>query len=94
MKKTELIETIAEAANIPKSTAGLALDAVIDGITAALKSGDSITLLGLGTFLVRERAARKGHNPRTGAAIEIKAAKIPGFKAGKALKDAVQGIKE
>lgn len=89
MNKTELIEAIASAADIPKTTAGKALDAVMDSITNALKSGDSVVLVGFGTFAVKERAARIGRNPKTREEIEIPASKVPGFKAGKALKDAV-----
>ena len=89
MNKTELIEAIAASADIPKAAAGRALDAVVDSITGALKSGDSVALVGFGTFGVKDRAARTGRNPQTGAPIQIKAARVPGFKAGKALKDAV-----
>lgn len=89
MNKTELIEAIAASADIPKTTAGKALDAVIDSITNALKSGDSVVLVGFGTFAVKERAARTGRNPKTREEIAIPASKVPGFKAGKALKDAV-----
>lgn len=89
MNKSELIDAIAASADIPKATAGRALDAVIDSVTEALKTGDSVVLVGFGTFSVKERAARVGRNPQTGEPINIEAAKIPGFKAGKALKDAV-----
>ena len=89
MNKTELIDAIAASADIPKAAAGRALDAVVDSITGALKSGDSVALVGFGTFGVKDRAARTGRNPQTGAAIQIPAARVPGFKAGKALKDAV-----
>ncbi len=89
MNKSELIDAIAEKADISKAAAGRALDATLDAITGALKSGDQVTLIGFGTFLVRERASRVGRNPRTGEAMTIAAAKIPSFKAGKALKDAV-----
>ncbi|WP_237068260.1 HU family DNA-binding protein [Microbulbifer guangxiensis] len=89
MNKSELIEAIAESADIPKAAAGRALDAMVDSITEALKKGDQVALVGFGTFAVKERAARTGRNPRTGDPIEIAAAKIPNFKAGKALKDAV-----
>ena len=89
MNKTELIDAVAEAAGLSKADAGRAVDAVVDTITDTLKGGDSVTLVGFGTFLVRERAARTGRNPQTGATIEIKAANAPAFKAGKALKDAV-----
>ena len=89
MNKSELIDAIAASADISKAEAGRALDAVLDSITGALKTGDSVVLVGFGTFAVKERAARTGRNPQTGAPIEIEAARIPGFKAGKALKDAV-----
>jgi DNA-binding protein HU-beta len=89
VNKSELIEAIAASADIPKATAGRALDAVIESVTKTLAAGDSVTLVGFGTFAVKERAARTGRNPQTGKAINIAAAKIPGFKAGKALKDAV-----
>lgn len=89
MNKSELVDAIASAADLPKTAAGRALDAVIGAITAELKDGGSVSLVGFGVFSVKERAARTGRNPRTGEAIEIAAAKIPNFKAGKALKDAV-----
>lgn len=89
MNKSELIEAMAEAADIPKAAAGRALDGMVDAVIEALKSGDQVSLVGFGTFSVKERAARTGRNPQTGATIEIAASKIPGFKAGKALKDAV-----
>ena len=89
MNKTELIEHIAATADIPKVTAGKALDAVIGAITATLKNEDSVTLVGFGTFSVAQRKARSGRDPRTKEAIEIKASKLPKFKPGKALKDAV-----
>jgi len=89
MNKTELIDAVADAADLSKADAGRAVDAVVETITGALKGGDSVTLVGFGTFLVRARAARTGRNPQTGATIEIKAANAPAFKAGKALKDAV-----
>ena len=89
MNKTELIEAIAASADIPKAAAGRALDAVVDSITGALKNGDSVVLVGFGTFSVKERAARTGRNPQTGAEIKIAAAKVAGFKAGQALRDAV-----
>ena len=89
MNKTELIEAIAESADLPKAAATRALDAVIDSITGSLKKGDQVVLVGFGTFSVKERAARTGRNPQTGAEIQIAAAKVPSFKAGKALKDAV-----
>lgn len=89
MNKSELIDRVAASADIPKAVAGRALDAVIESITTALQEGDSVVLVGFGTFAVKDRAARTGRNPQTGNPIEIAAAKIPGFKAGKALKDAV-----
>lgn len=89
MNKSELIEAIAASADIPKAAAARALEAMVDSITGALKKGDQVALVGFGTFAVKERAARTGRNPRTGEPIEIAAAKIPSFKAGKALKDAV-----
>ena len=89
MNKAELIEAIADAADLTKAEAGRALDGLVDAITAALKDGDTVSLVGFGSFQVKERAARQGRNPQTGATIDIAAAKIPSFKAGKALKDAV-----
>ena len=89
MNKAELIEAIAESADLSKASATRALDAVIDSVTNALKSGDQVSLVGFGTFAVKERSARTGRNPQTGQPIEIAAAKVPGFKPGKALKDAV-----
>ncbi|HEY0720228.1 MAG TPA: nucleoid-associated protein HU-beta [Gammaproteobacteria bacterium] len=89
MNKSELIDAVAAGADISKAAAGRALDAMIDAVTKALKDGDQVTLVGFGTFLVRERAERTGRNPQTGKEITIKAAKNPSFRAGKALKDAV-----
>ncbi|WP_068635118.1 HU family DNA-binding protein [Thauera butanivorans] len=89
MNKSELIDVIATQAEISKATAGRALDAVVAGVVDALKSGDSVTLVGFGSFYVGERAARTGRNPRTGKNIKIQAAKVPKFRAGKGLKDAV-----
>lgn len=89
MNKTELIDAIAASADLPKAAAGRALDAMVDTITQALKDNDQVVLVGFGTFSVKDRAARTGRNPQTGEAIQIAAAKVPGFKAGKALKDAV-----
>lgn len=89
MNKQELIENIAASADITKAAAGRALDSMIDSITDSLKSGDSVVLVGFGTFSVRDRAARMGRNPQTGEEIHIQAAKVPAFKAGKALKGAV-----
>lgn len=89
MNKTELIAAVAEAAGISKADATKAVAATFDAITAALAEGDKVSLVGFGTFAVKERAARTGLNPRTKETIEIPAAKTPSFKAGKALKDAV-----
>ncbi len=89
MNKTDLVTAIADDTGMNKSDAGKALEATIDAVTKALKGGDSVALVGFGTFSVKERAARTGRNPRTGETINIKASKIPSFKAGKALKDAV-----
>jgi len=89
LNKQELIDNMADSADISKAAAGRALDAMISSISGALKKGDSLTLVGFGTFSVRSRAARSGRNPKTGETIQIKAAKVPAFKAGKALKDAV-----
>jgi len=89
MNKTELVDQIAEAAEISKAAAGRALDAAVAAVKGALKNGDSVSLIGFGTFYVGERAARTGRNPRTGKALKIKAAKVPKFRAGKGLKDAV-----
>ena len=89
MNKTELVSAIAESANLSKADATGALDGMVAAITEALKSGDQVTLIGFGSFSIKERAARTGRNPRTGDPIEIKASKIPSFKAGKVLKDAV-----
>ncbi len=90
MNKTELIDAIAAAADLPKASAGRALDAVLDTITHELKNKEQVTLVGFGTFSVKERSARSGRNPQTGATIQIAASTVPGFKAGKALKDAVK----
>jgi len=89
MNKTELVDAMADSADISKAAAGRALDGLVEAITAALKEGDQVNVVGFGSFSVRERAARTGRNPQTGAAIEIKASKNPAFKAGKVLKDAV-----
>ncbi len=89
MNKSDLIEAVAKKTDLSKADAGRAIDAVFDSITAALRKGDKVSLVGFGTFGVRKRAARKGRNPKTGATIQIKAGKTPGFKSGKALKDAV-----
>ena len=89
MNKTELIDQVAESADLSKADAARAVDAVISSVTKALKKGDSVTVVGFGTFQVRERAVRTGRNPKTGDTINIAASKNPAFKAGKALKDAV-----
>ena len=89
MNKSELIEAIAASADIPKAAASRALDAMVDTVTESLKKGDSVSLVGFGTFSVKERAARTGRNPQTGQPIQISAAKVPTFKAGKALQDSV-----
>ena len=90
MNKSELIDHIASQADISKAAATRALDAVIGGIKATLKKNNSVSLVGFGTFSVTKRAARSGRNPRTGATIKIKAAKVPKFRPGKALKDALK----
>jgi DNA-binding protein HU-beta len=89
VNKQELIDAIAESADLSKASAGRALDATLDSIRIALKKGGTISLVGFGTFYIGKRAARTGRNPRTGDAIKIKAAKVPKFRAGKALKDAI-----
>ena len=89
MNKAELIDSVAEASDISKAAATRAVDAVLDNITGALKKDEQVTLVGFGTFTVRNRAARIGRNPQTGEAIQIKASRVPGFKPGKALKNAV-----
>jgi DNA-binding protein HU-beta len=89
MNKAELIEAIAESADLNKASATRALEAMIDSITKTLQNGGTVTVSGFGTFSVRERAAREGRNPRTGETIQIAASKAPGFKAGKAFKDAL-----
>lgn len=89
MNKSELIDQISESADISKTAASRALDATIEAVTGSLKNAESVALVGFGTFLVRERAARTGRNPKTGETIQIAAAKVPAFKPGKALKDAL-----
>ena len=88
MNKSDLIDAIALSADISKAAAGRALEATVDSITEALQAGDQVALVGFGTFQVKDRAARSGRNPQTGETIQIKASNVPGFKAGKALKDA------
>jgi len=90
MTKGELIEKVASGARLSKADAARAIDATIGSITSTLKKGQSVTLVGFGTFKVSKRKARKGRNPRTGEVITIKAAKVPRFSAGKSLKDAVK----
>ena len=89
MNKSELIDAIASGADISKASAGRALDSMVDTITESLRQGNQVALVGFGTFSVKDRAARQGRNPQAGATIQIPAAKVPGFKAGKGLKDAV-----
>ena len=89
MNKAELIDAVTGKTGLQKADATRAVEAVFDSITATLKSGDSVALLGFGTFVVKARAARAGRNPRTNETIQNAASKVPGFKAGKALKDAV-----
>ena len=91
MNKSELVAKIAEGADITKASAGRALDSLIGSVTTELASGGDVALVGFGTYKVNDRAARTGRNPQTGAEIQISAAKVPAFKAGKALKDAVNG---
>ena len=89
MNKADLIDSVADSTDMSKAEAGRALDAVLDGISGALSNGDQVALVGFGTFLVRERAARMGRNPQTGAAIQIAASKGVGLKPGKALKESL-----
>jgi len=89
MNKGELIEAVAAAADLTKADATKAVEAVLETITRTLKKGDQVALVGFGSFSVKSRAARQGRNPKTGATIDIPASRVPGFKAGKALKDAV-----
>lgn len=89
MNKNELIAAVAEKAGFSKKDAAAAVDSVIAAIAESLEKGDKVQLVGFGTFEVKERAARTGKNPRTGEVVEIPAAKVPAFKAGKALKDSV-----
>ncbi len=93
MNKMELVDAIAEGADLTKASANRALDAMLENIASALKAGDQVGLVGFGTFIIKDRAARTGRNPQTGEPIQIKAAKIPSFKAGKALRELVD-IKE
>ncbi|HEY4697539.1 MAG TPA: HU family DNA-binding protein [Gallionella sp.] len=89
VNKSDLVDAIAKSAELSKAAAARALDATVDTIKKTLKKGDTVSLVGFGTFKVGKRAARNGRNPRTGATIKIKAAKVPKFSAGKGLKDAV-----
>ena len=89
MNKAQLIDAVADATDLSKASAGRAVESVLDIITSSLKGGDAVTLVGFGTFTTRNRAARAGRNPRTGATIQIPASTLPVFKPGKALKDAV-----
>lgn len=89
MNKTELIEHIANQADLSKAAAGRALESLMQAVKTTLKKGGSVTVVGFGTFTVTKRASRTGRNPRTGETIKIKSAKVPKFRAGKALKDAV-----
>ena len=89
MNKAEFVSAVADAAGLNKTDGGKAVEAFIETVRKALKKGDSVSLVGFGTFIVRKRAARTGRNPRTGQQIKIKASKNPSFKAGKALKDAL-----
>ena len=90
MLKSELIETIAAEAGIPKAAAGRALESLLDSVTRTLKGGERVSLAGFGTFSVSKRAARNGYNPRTGERVPIKARNAPRFSAGKGLRDAVK----
>lgn len=90
MNKTELIAAVADKADLSKADAGRAIDSLIEVVGKALKKKDKVSLVGFGTFMVRERAARTGRNPKTGDTLKIKASKTPSFKAGKALKDAIK----
>lgn len=90
MNKTDLINSVAEAAELSRKDAGRAVDAVFDIITKSLSEGEKVQLIGFGNFEIRERAARKGRNPQTGEEIEISASKVPAFKPGKAFKENIQ----
>ena len=89
MNKRELTDAVAAAADLGKADAAAAVDAVLGAVSSALGQGDSVSLVGFGTFSVKHRAARQGRNPRTGETIQIAATSVPGFKAGRALRDAV-----
>jgi len=90
MNKTDLVNAVAEKSELSKKDAGKAVDAVFDSIMDSLSEGEKVQIIGFGNFEVRDRSARKGRNPQTGEEIEIPASKVPAFKAGKALKDAVK----
>ncbi|SEP68305.1 HU family DNA-binding protein [Piscibacillus halophilus] len=90
MNKTDLVNSVAEQADLSKKDAAKAVDAVLESITGSLKNSEKVQLIGFGNFEVRERSARKGRNPQTGKEIDIPASKVPAFKPGKALKDAVK----
>ena len=92
MNKSDLVDAVATSADLTKADAARAIDATLNTIGGALGNGDSVSLVGFGTFSVRHRAARDGRNPQTGAPMHIPASKVPGFKAGKGLKDKVKGI--
>jgi len=94
VNKAQLIDAMAATADMPKTIASKALDAALDAISKSLAAGDIVALMGFGTFSVKDRAARTGRNPKTGAEIHIKASKVPNFKAGKSLKDAVDAVEE
>ena len=89
MNKGDLVEAVADSADLSRADAARAVDAVLDSVTRSLKKGDNVSLVGFGTFSVKRRNARTGRNPRTGEPIQIAASNVPGFKAGKGLKDAV-----
>ena len=91
MNKSDLVDVVASSADLTKASAARAVDATLEAIGGALGNGDSVSLVGFGTFSVRHRAARDGRNPQTGAPMHIPASKVPGFKAGKGLKDKVKG---
>lgn len=90
MNKSELIDKVAEKADLSKASAGRAVDALVEAVAESLQKSESVTLIGFGTFSVRERAGRQGRNPRTGEALEIKASKTVNFKSGKTLKERVK----
>lgn len=90
MNKTDLVNAVAETSDLSKKDAGKAVDAVFDTVMNTLKTGEKVQIIGFGNFEVRDRAARKGRNPQTGEEIQIPASKVPAFKAGKALRDAVK----